>query len=271
MSDIAFRFTSATNDQITDLERFEDGRWKAVKTKPFESYRFEGNELIRTISKRGKVRSETFVEVPGSGIYTATPTDKVTGQSTGKTRNGRGADSADTSTVRKNRKALVSNSSIDGLTGIAGADPTTPISPNPWSDNWGDDDDDDDDDAGYGGYSSRGNDSRDDDTMGYGNDDDDDDDGGNDLHRIVKDTNNNILQVLEYDDGGWEPESIDPNESWTLNKEGQLIKSELYRFGTEVTTYAPLPNLTDTFTKVSEVFLPASASTPSPLTPNTIV
>jgi hypothetical protein len=49
-----------------------------------------------------------------------------------------------------------------------------------------------------------------------------------------------VVGANEFDDGRWESEFIKPNESYQVNEDGTIVKTEVKRFGTEIETYADL-------------------------------
>jgi hypothetical protein len=49
-----------------------------------------------------------------------------------------------------------------------------------------------------------------------------------------------VVGANEFDDGRWESEFIKSNESYQVNEDGTIVKTEVKRFGTEIETYADL-------------------------------
>lgn len=266
MSDTAYRFEIKDN-AISNLERFDDGRWKAVRTRPFETFALNGDQLVRTLNKKGRLRTETFTEVR-DGIYTESDSDDLTGLDLG------GADDSSSRKGRvrsgsKRRKNLSSARTTDGITGLDSAGGTTGSTPSGTSPSrgWYEDDDDDDDDDGTS--SSRVRFGRNDDDDLSDLDDDDDDGDMDDVYKVIVDGNKKVTAVYEYDDGEWEFERIDRDEEWTFEGES-LIKREYERYGIETTTFAPLTaqtGQTNLYIEVSETFQPYTTSTPG-MTPS---
>ncbi len=63
-----------------------------------------------------------------------------------------------------------------------------------------------------------------------------------------------VTNLQEYDDGQWKYEDSDSDETWSFDGK-YLIKTEIERYGMEVSTYGDADGDT-TFTKVSERFVP---------------
>lgn len=74
---------------------------------------------------------------------------------------------------------------------------------------------------------------------------------GEDAYRFDL-VNGQVVNLQELDDGRWQSERIDVNETWTFDGVN-LIKTEREGSGSEISTYAD-PNADGVFTKISEVY-----------------
>ncbi len=82
--------------------------------------------------------------------------------------------------------------------------------------------------------------------------------------------NNQVTAVFEWDDGRWEPERIDYDETFEVSG-NNVIRTETDRFYKEITTYAPAPNGVGYYA-VSEVKVPLNNPIPTPTpTPSPVV
>lgn len=79
-----------------------------------------------------------------------------------------------------------------------------------------------------------------------------------DDHRYSEDAyrfdlvNGQVTNLQEFDDGRWQREAIDSDETWSFDG-SQLIKTEREGFGYEISTFSD-PNGDGIFTKISEVY-----------------
>lgn len=77
-----YRF-SLVNGQVSNLQEYERGRWKAEKIDRNESWAFDGTTLTRTETERGRVKTSTYLDSDGDGVFTKSGRDTVTGLSAG--------------------------------------------------------------------------------------------------------------------------------------------------------------------------------------------
>ena len=75
--------------------------------------------------------------------------------------------------------------------------------------------------------------------------------------------NNQVTAVYEWDDGRWEPERIDYNETFTVVG-NNVVKTETERYYKDITTYAPMAN-GNGYYKISETKEPIG-TTQTPIT-----
>lgn len=73
-----YRF-SLVDGRVTNLQEFDDGRWKNERISRKESWSFDGTNLVKTETKRGQVKTSTFSDGDGDGIFTRTGRDSITG------------------------------------------------------------------------------------------------------------------------------------------------------------------------------------------------
>jgi len=95
MSYKSYRFDLDRDDQITNLEESKHGEWKRERASSNESYRLVGDNLIKTKTKNGRSRTQTFADPDGDGIYTRVGRDRITGEasrSPSRTRNHESSD-----------------------------------------------------------------------------------------------------------------------------------------------------------------------------------
>ena len=100
--------------------------------------------------------------------------------------------------------------------------------------------------------------------------DDDGDDGNDDDHTPEEGehkafqftiVDGQVTEVFEIENGVPEPESIDENETYTVDSDGVVTRTEVEPFGTEITRYADIDG--DTFyNRISEQFLANSPNGP---------
>lgn len=164
--DDAYKFSLDDAGAVIAVWEYDDGRWKPEKIDRRESFTFDGVNLIKTETKKNRVKITTYVDPDADGVY-----------------------------------LKAGRSRVDRLTG----------------------------------ESRRGN-SVDDDAYRF-----DYIDG-------------QVVNLEELDDGVWEPESVDPGESWTFDGVS-LVQTETKRFGLEISTYQDL-NGDNIYTKISEVYSP---------------
>jgi len=91
------------------------------------------------------------------------------------------------------------------------------------------------------------------------NDDSDGDDSPHDDHKAYKFdiVNGEVVAVFEYDDGVFEPESIDDDGSEIYTVEGtEVVRTEQEAFGTEITRYADEDG-DGIYFRVSEQWIPS--------------
>ena len=67
--DDAHRF-DLVNGQVTNLQEFDDGRWKSERIDYDESWTFDGTNLIKTERERYGNEISTFADPDGDGIFT---------------------------------------------------------------------------------------------------------------------------------------------------------------------------------------------------------
>ena len=67
--DDAHRF-ELVNGQVTNLQEFDDGRWKIERIDANETWTFDGTNLIKTERERYGSEISTFTDPDGDGIFT---------------------------------------------------------------------------------------------------------------------------------------------------------------------------------------------------------
>ena len=67
--DDAYRF-DLVNGQVTNLQEFDDGRWKSERIDYDETWTFDGTNLIKTETERYGSEISTFADSNGDGIFT---------------------------------------------------------------------------------------------------------------------------------------------------------------------------------------------------------
>ena len=95
MSNKSYRFDLDRDDQITNLEESKHGEWKRERVSSNEAYQLVGDNLIKTKTKNGRSRTQTFADPDKDGIYTRVERDPITGEasrSPSQTRNHEGSD-----------------------------------------------------------------------------------------------------------------------------------------------------------------------------------
>lgn len=119
------------------------------------------------------------------------------------------------------------------------------------------DDRDDDSSGSSGDDDTLGSDDREDDVADDGSDDSGDGDSGSPrTYTFQFDANGAVIAVFETRDGVSEAKSIDPDEVFTRQVDGSIVKTEPSDGGTETTTYADL-NGDGVYERVSEVWTSA--------------
>jgi hypothetical protein len=67
--DDAYRF-DLVNGQVTNLQEYDDGRWKSERIDYDESWSFDGTSLVKTERERYGNEISTFTDPDGDGIFT---------------------------------------------------------------------------------------------------------------------------------------------------------------------------------------------------------
>ena len=79
--DDLYRF-SLVDGQVSGLQEFDDGRWKNERISRNESWTFDGVDLVLTETKRGRVKTSTYTDADGDGIFALASRDPITGTRT---------------------------------------------------------------------------------------------------------------------------------------------------------------------------------------------
>lgn len=77
-----YRF-SLVDGQVTNLQEYEKGRWKTETIDRNESWSFNGTTLTKTETERGQVKTSTYLDADGDGVFTRSGRDVVTGIGSG--------------------------------------------------------------------------------------------------------------------------------------------------------------------------------------------
>ena len=78
-SDDLYRFDRSVTDQVTGLQKFDDGRWKNKRVSRKETWTFDGTYLVQTKTSRGRVKINTYDDLDGDGNFSPYSRDKITG------------------------------------------------------------------------------------------------------------------------------------------------------------------------------------------------
>lgn len=74
---------SLVNGQVSNLQEYERGGWKNETIGRNESWSFDGSKLTRTETERGRIKTRTYLDVDGDGVFTRSGQDAVTGIGSG--------------------------------------------------------------------------------------------------------------------------------------------------------------------------------------------
>ena len=85
--DDAYRF-KLVDGKVTQLEEFDDGRWKSERIKTNETWKFDGTSLTHTETDRGRVKTTIYRDADGDGVFTRADRDSLTGLSSGAAGSG---------------------------------------------------------------------------------------------------------------------------------------------------------------------------------------
>ena len=85
--DDAYRF-KLVDGKVTQLEEFDDGRWKSERIKANETWKFDGTSLTHTETDRGRVKTTIYRDADGDGVFTRVDRDSLTGLSSGAAGSG---------------------------------------------------------------------------------------------------------------------------------------------------------------------------------------
>ena len=85
--DDAYRF-KLVDGKVTQLEEFDDGRWKSERIKANETWKFDGTSLTHTETDRGRVKTTIYRDADGDGVFTRADRDSLTGLSSGAAGSG---------------------------------------------------------------------------------------------------------------------------------------------------------------------------------------
>lgn len=75
-----YRF-SLVDGQVTNLQEYDDGRWKTERIDANESWAFDGTSLTKTETEHGRIKTSTYLDSDGDGVFTRSGPDVVTGLS----------------------------------------------------------------------------------------------------------------------------------------------------------------------------------------------
>jgi hypothetical protein len=78
--DDAYRF-KLVDGKVTQLEEFDDGRWKSERIKTNDTWKFDGTSLTHTETDRGRVKTTIYRDADGDGVFTRAGRDSLTGLS----------------------------------------------------------------------------------------------------------------------------------------------------------------------------------------------
>jgi hypothetical protein len=85
--DDAYRF-KLVDGKVTQLEEFDDGRWKSERIRSNETWKFDGTSLTHTETDRGRVKTTIYRDADGDGVFTRADRDSLTGLSSGAVGSG---------------------------------------------------------------------------------------------------------------------------------------------------------------------------------------
>ena len=85
--DDAYRF-KLVDGKVTQLEEFDDGRWRSERIKTNETWKFDGTSLTHTETDRGRVKTTIYRDADGDGVFTRADRDSLTGLSSGAAGSG---------------------------------------------------------------------------------------------------------------------------------------------------------------------------------------
>lgn len=80
--DGGYRF-KLVDGKVTQLEEFDQGRWKRERIDAREVWRFDGSTLTRTETEVGRVTTSTYRDPDGDGVFTRAGRDPLTGLRSG--------------------------------------------------------------------------------------------------------------------------------------------------------------------------------------------
>jgi uncharacterized protein YkuJ len=260
----SYRIT-VESGQLVGLEEFEDGSWESERIrKGRKVFSYEDGLLLKTEAKRGYTKITTYADADGDGVFEEQSRRRLPGSP------GRGRDrddssrggSDDSSSVEDGYKFTLDDAGkviavweyedgrweperigrresfeFDGLNLIKAETKKSRVRVTTYSDADGD-----------GIYVKSGR-VRTDRLTGEvrGRSDRD----GEDAYRFDY-VDGQVVNLQEYEDGAWQVESVDSNESWAFDGVS-LVQTETKRFGVEVSTYQDL-NGDNIYTKISEIY-----------------
>ena len=80
-----YRFT-LVDGQVRGLQEFDDGRWKNERISRNETWTFDGTTLVQTETKRGRVKTSSYTDLDGDGLFSRAGRDAITGSRTDGSR-----------------------------------------------------------------------------------------------------------------------------------------------------------------------------------------
>jgi hypothetical protein len=269
-----YRF-SLVNGQVSSLQEYEKGRWKNEKIDRNESWSFNGTTLTKTEIEGGRIKTSTYLDADGDGIFTRSGRDVVTGIGSGT---GSGSFSypsygftgsledsyrfslvnGQVSNLQEYERGSWKNENIgrneswsfDGSTLTKTETERGRVKTSTYLDADGD-----------GVFTRSGRDVVTRIGSGGGSESSYSSYGSN---RSLEDSyrfslvNGQVSNLQEYERGSWKNENIGRNESWSFDGTN-LIQQEIKRYGMEVSTYTDSDG-DGIFSKVSEAFNPLLSS-----------
>ena len=85
--DDAYRF-KLVEGKVTQLEEFDDGRWKRERIKSNETWTFDGTSLTHTEADGGRVKTTIYRDADGDGVFIRASRDSLTGLGSGTMASG---------------------------------------------------------------------------------------------------------------------------------------------------------------------------------------
>lgn len=82
--DGGYRF-KLVDGKVTQLEEFDDGRWKAERITSNETWSFSDGTLTHIETEAGRVKTSLYRDADGDGVFTLVGRDSLTGLGSGGT------------------------------------------------------------------------------------------------------------------------------------------------------------------------------------------